>query len=80
MIKSKSMRWAPIGEMRNAYKILLGKPEGKRLLGRPRRKWEYNIKMYLGVIGFGSVDWFHMAQHRDRSRALVNTIISLRVP
>jgi hypothetical protein len=64
-----------MGEVRGAYNILVGKPEGKRPLGRPRRRWEYNIKMDLREIGFGDV-----AQNRDRWRAVVNTVMSLRVP
>jgi hypothetical protein len=67
------------GEVRGAYNILVGKPEGKRPLGRPRRRWVGNIKMDLGEIGFGDVDWIHLAQDRDRWRALVNTVMSLRV-
>jgi hypothetical protein len=59
---------------------LVEKPEGKRPLGRPRRRWEDNIKMDLGKIGFGDVDWIHLAQHRDRWGALVNTMLNLRVP
>jgi hypothetical protein len=70
MIKSRRMRWAghgaPIGEMRNANKILIGKPEGKRPLGRPRRRWEDNIKMDLGEIRFDGVDSINLAQDRDR--------------
>jgi hypothetical protein len=68
------------GEVRNAYKILTGKPEGKRRLGRPRRRWEDNIKMDLREIVFGSVDWIHLAQNRDRRWALVNTVVNFRVP
>jgi hypothetical protein len=67
-------------EMRNAYKSLVGKPEGKRPLGRPRRRWENNIKMDLREIGFGGVDWIHLAQDRNRWRALVNTVMKLWVP
>jgi hypothetical protein len=69
-----------MGEVRGAYNILVGKPEGRRPLGRPRRGWEGNIKMDLGEIGFGDVDWIHFAQDRDGWRALVNTVMSLRVP
>jgi hypothetical protein len=57
-----------------------GGPEGRRPLGRPRRRWEDNIKMGLEEIGFGDVDWIHLAQDRDRCRALVNTVINLRGP
>jgi hypothetical protein len=68
-IKSRRMRWAGhvarMGEKRNAYRILVGKPEGRRSLGRPRRRWVDNIKMDLREIGWGGVDWFHLAQDRD---------------
>jgi hypothetical protein len=63
-----------------AYNILVGKPEERRPLGRPRRRWEDNIKIDLGEIGFGDVDWIHLTQDMDRWRALVNTVMSLRVP
>jgi hypothetical protein len=66
-----------LGENRNAYRILVGKPEGRRTLGRPRRRWVDNIKMDLRGIGW---DWIDMAQDRDQWRALVNTILNLRVP
>jgi hypothetical protein len=70
-----------MGEVRGAYNILVGRPEGRRPLGSPRRRWEDNIKMDLGEIGFGGdVDWIHWAQDRDRWRALVNTVMNLRVP
>jgi hypothetical protein len=69
-----------MGEVRGAKNILVGKPEGRRPLGRPRRRREDNIKMDIGGIGFGDVDWIHLAQDRDRWRALVNTVMSLRVP
>jgi hypothetical protein len=65
-----------MGEMRGAYNILVGRPEGRRPLGRPRRRWEYNIKMDLREIGFGDVDWIHWAQDRDRWRAVVNTVMN----
>jgi hypothetical protein len=64
---------------RNVYRVLVGKPEGKRLLGRPRRTWEDGIRMDLKEIGWGSVDWIQLAQDRDRWRAVVNTVIKLRV-
>jgi hypothetical protein len=83
VIKARRMRSAGhvarMGEVRGAY-ILVGKPEWRRQLGRPRRRWEDNIKMNLGKIGFGDVDWIHLGQDRDRWRALVNTVMSLRVP
>jgi hypothetical protein len=68
------------GGVRGAYNILVGKPEGRRPLGRPRLRWEDNIKMDLREIGFGDVDWIHLAQDSDKWRALVNTVISLQVP
>jgi hypothetical protein len=69
-----------MGETRNAYRILVGKPEGKRPLGRPRRRWVDNIKMVFTEIGLDGVDWIEMAQDRDQWRALVNTVMNLRVP
>jgi hypothetical protein len=71
---------ARMGEVRGAYNILVGRPEGRRPLGRHRRRWEDNIKMDLREIWFGNVDWIHWAQDRDRWRALVNTVMNLRVP
>jgi hypothetical protein len=68
-----------MGEERNVYKVLIGKPEGKRPLGRPRRRWEDGIRMYLREIGWRSVDWIQLAQDRDRWRAVVNTVMNLRV-
>jgi hypothetical protein len=77
MIKSRKVRWAGnvarMGAKRNAYRILVGKPEGKRPLGRPRRRWENDIKMYLREIGWGVMDWIHLAQDRDYWRAIVHT-------
>jgi hypothetical protein len=77
------MRWAGHvarrGEKSNAYRLLVGKPEGKRLLGRPRRRWVDNIKMDLLEIGLGDVDWIGLAQDRDKWRALVNVVMNLRV-
>jgi hypothetical protein len=68
--KARRMRWARyaacIGEKRNAYRILMGKPEGKRPQGRPRCRWEDNIKMYFGEIEWGVMDWIHLAQDRDQ--------------
>jgi hypothetical protein len=68
------------GEKRNAYRLLVGKPEGRRLLGRPRRRWLDNIRMDLGEVGWGDVDCIGLAQDRDRWRALVNSVLNLRVP
>jgi hypothetical protein len=83
-IKSRKMRWAghvaQMGKTRNTYKILVGKPEQTIPLGRPTRRWEDNIKKILRVIGFGVMDWTHLSQDRDRWRALVNTVMNLRVP
>jgi hypothetical protein len=69
-----------MGEKRNAYRILVGKPEGERPLGRPRRRWEDNIRMDLREIGWGDMDWIDLAQDRDQWRTLVNTVMNLRVP
>jgi hypothetical protein len=69
-----------MGEPRNAYRILVGKPEGKRPLGRPRRRWVVNIKMDLREVGWDARDWIELAQDRDQWRALVNTVMNLRVP
>jgi hypothetical protein len=68
-----------MGEERKVYKDLVGKPEGKRPLGRPRRRWEDWIIMYLREIGLGDVDWIRLAQDRDRWRAVVNAVMNLRV-
>ena len=62
------------------YRVLVGKPEGKRPLGRPRRRWEDNIKMDLQEVGFGGMDWIELAHDMDRWRALVNSVMNLRVP
>jgi hypothetical protein len=71
-----------MGETRNAYRILVGKPEGKRPLGRPRRRWVDNIKkkMDLRDIGWDGMDWIELAQDRDQWRVLVNTVMNIRVP
>jgi hypothetical protein len=83
-IKSRSMGWAGhvarMGEGRNLYRVLVGRPEGKRPLERSRRRWEDGIKMDLREIGWeGGVEWIHLAQHRDRWRAVVNAVMNLRV-
>jgi hypothetical protein len=69
-----------MGERRGAYRALVWKPEGRRPLGRPRHRWESNIKMDLRKVGWKGVDWINLAQDRDRWRALVNTVINLRIP
>jgi hypothetical protein len=69
-----------MGKNRNAYKLLVGKPEGKRPVERPRRRWVANIKMDLLQIGWGGVDWIGPAQDRDKWRDLVNAVMNLRVP
>jgi hypothetical protein len=69
-----------MGQKRNVYRLLVGKPDGKSSLGRPRHSWIYNIKMYLLEIGVSGVDWIGLAQDRYRWRALVNSVINLRVP
>jgi hypothetical protein len=69
-----------MGETRNVYSLLVGKPEGKRPLGRPRHRWMDNIKMDLLEIGLGGVDWIGLAQDRYRWRALVNVVMNLWVP
>jgi hypothetical protein len=84
IITSRRMRWAGhiarIGEKRNAYRLLVGKPEGKRPLGRPRRRRVDNIRMDLRQVGWGDVDWIGLAKDRNRWRALVNSVLSLMVP
>jgi hypothetical protein len=84
VMKARRMRWAGhvarMGEVRGACNILVGKLEGRRPLGRPRRRWKDNIKMDLGEIKFGDVDWIRLALDRNRWRALVNTAMNLRVP
>jgi len=83
VVKSRRMKWAGhvarMREGRGVHRVLVGKPEGKRPLGRPRRRWEDNIKMDLREVGWGE-DWMEMAQDRDRWRALVNIVVNFRVP
>jgi hypothetical protein len=84
IIKARRMKWAVhvarMGEKRNAYGLLVGKPEERMPLGRPRRRWLDNIKMDIVEVGWGDVDWIGLAQDRDRWRALVNSVLNLRVP
>ena len=84
VIKLRRMRWARhvarMGEERGAYRVLVGKPEGKRPLGRPRCRWVDNIRMDLQEVGCGYVDWIGLAQDRDRWRTLVSAVMNLRVP
>ena len=84
VIKSKRMRWAGhvarMGEERGVYRVLVGKPEGRRPLGRPRRRWVDNITMDLEEVGCGYMDWIGLAQDRDRWRTLVSAVMNLRVP
>ncbi|KAJ4439148.1 hypothetical protein ANN_15105 [Periplaneta americana] len=82
-IKSRRLRWAEhvarMGESRNAYRVLVGRPEGKRPLGKPRRRWEHNIKMDLKEVGYDGRDWINLAQDRDQWRAYVRAAMNLRV-
>jgi len=84
VIKSRRMRRvghvARMGEMRDVYRVLVGNHEGKRPLGRPRRRWEYIIKKDLQYMGCGSVDWIELTQHRDRWRSLLNAVMNFWVP
>ena len=85
VIKSRRMRWAGhvarMGEERGGvYRVLVGKPEGRKPLGRPRRRWVDNIRMDLQEVGCGYMDWIGLAQDRDRWRALVSAVMNLRVP
>jgi hypothetical protein len=69
-----------MGEKRKAYRLLVGKPEGRRPLGRPRHRWLHSIRLDLVEVGWSDVDWIGLAQDRDRWRALVNSVLNLRVP
>jgi hypothetical protein len=84
IIKSRRMRWvghvARMVETKNSYRLLVGKSEGKRPLGRPRRRWVDNIGMDLGEVGWGDVDWIDLAKDRNRWGAVVNSVLKLRVP
>jgi len=83
VIKSRRIRWAGhvarMGERRGVYRDLVGKPEGRRPLGRPRRRWDDNIKMDLQEVGCEGLDWIELAQDRDRCRALVKVVMNFRV-
>jgi hypothetical protein len=84
VVKSRGTRWAEhvawIGEGRGVYRVLVGKPEGKRPQKRPRSRWENNIKADIQEVGCRSIDWIELAQDRDRWRACVNAVMNLRVP
>jgi len=84
VIKSRKIRSAghraPMGEERGVYRVLVGKPEGKRPLVRPKRRWVDNIRMYLQEVGCGYMDWIGLAQDRDRWRTLVSAVMNFRVP
>ena len=84
VIKSRRMIWAGhvahMGEERGVYGVLVGKPEGKRPLGRPRRRWVGNVRMDLQEVGCGYMDWTELAQDRDTWRTLVSAVMNLRVP
>jgi len=69
-----------MGKERGVYRVLVGKPEGRRPPGRPRRRWIYNVRMDLQEVGCGYMDWIELAQHRDSWRTLVNAVMNLRVP
>ena len=84
VIKSRRMRWAGhverMGEEMGVYRVLVGKLEGKRPLGRPRRRWVDNIRNDLKEVGYGYMDWFGRGQDRDRWRTLVSAVMNIRVP
>ena len=84
LIKSRRMRWAghvaSMRERRGVYRVLVRKPERKRPLGRPRRRWEDSMKMDLQEVGCGGMDWMELAENMDRWRALVTAVMNIRVP
>ena len=84
VIKSRRVRWAAhvarMGEERGVYRVLVGKPDGRRPVGRPRRRWVDNIKMDLQEVGCGYMDWIGLAQDRDRWRTLLSAVMNFRVP
>ena len=84
VIKSRRTRWAGhvarMGEEKAVYRVLVGKPEGKRPMGRPRRRWVDNIRMDLQEVGYGYIDWIGLAQDRDRWRTLVSAVMNIWVP
>jgi hypothetical protein len=84
VIKSRRMRWAEqvarMAEWRGVYRVLVGRPEGKRPLGRPRRRWEDNIKLDLREMGIDGANWIQLAQDRVQWKAFMNTVMNLRVP
>ena len=84
VIKARRIKWAwhvaRIGEERGVYRVLVGKPEGKRPLGRPSRRWVHNIRMDLQEVGCGYMDWIGVAEDRDSWRTLLSAVMTLRVP
>jgi hypothetical protein len=84
VIKSRRMSWAGhvarMGKGRGAYRILVGRPEGRRPLGRPRRRWEDDFKIDLQEVGWGDMVWIDMAQDKDRWRAVMNAVMIIRIP
>jgi hypothetical protein len=84
VIKSRIVRWAgtcsTYWERKGVYRVFMGRPEGKKQLGRPRRRWEDNIKVDLQNVGCGGMDWIELSHDRDRWRALMNAVMKLRVP
>jgi hypothetical protein len=84
VIKSGGMRWAApeacMGEGRGVYRVLVGRPEGKRPMGRPRRRWEDNIKLDLREMGIYGMNWIHVAQDKVQWQAFVNTVMNFQVP